>query len=105
MLRTLTLLHSSTESVVEWDSLLAERSPTLPVRHVALTHLEGMTGGQVQAETAKAAAEETELGAAAIVCVCPRIAEAAAALGLQFFTAEPDDLRRAVKTASKAANL
>ena len=60
-------LHSSAESVVQWDRKLATLAPTLPVRHLVIP---------VNEEAEKAVEEERASGAVAVVCVCPRIIDA-----------------------------
>lgn len=95
-------LHSSVESVSAFDRLLAELAPDLPVRHTALTHLAEAGAEQLQTEAAQAVHEETEAGAVVVLCVCPRLAEAAEAAGLDALRADMEDPTDAILRAAEA---
>ncbi len=95
-------LHSSAESVPAFDKRLAELAPDLPVRHAALTHLAGIENKRLQTEAALAVHEETEAGAVVVLCVCPRLAEAAEAACLNTLRADIEDPTDAIMQAAEA---
>lgn len=95
-------LHSSAESVAAFDKLLAELAPELPVRHAALTHLSGIGDEQLQKEAEQAVQEETEAGAVVVLCVCPRLADAAKAARLDALRADMEDPTDAILQAAEA---
>lgn len=95
-------LHSSAESVPAFDKLLAALAPDLPVRHAALTHLAEVGDERLLTEAAQAVHEETEAGAVVVLCVCPRLADAAEAADIDALRADMEDPTDAILQAAEA---